>query len=206
MSTSSSSKSRIAESPNLKYSDLKTSKEALIITATESENNVAWEGVLTCTCGRPYILLKVDEVQVSKDQELQPIAAYVRCPVHRRVRRIFLPYSRLSEWIGAVANWLFRCNTCGVKARPKRSGVKGHFTGVLLECPTHGINDNKRILWSPIYTSAKAVNEIHMAESLPLQDLFDESDEKSALICPRCQTENDADARFCAYCGTQFHL
>ncbi len=134
------------------------------------------------------------------------MAAYVRCPVHRRVRRIFLPYSRLSEWIGPAGNRLFRCNICGEPAQPKRSGIKGHFTVVLLECPTHGVKDNKRILWSPIYTSAKAVNEIHMAESLPLQDLFDEPEEDSALICPRCQTENDEDARFCAYCGIQFDL
>jgi len=68
------------------------------------------------------------------------------------------------------------------------------------------VNDNKRILWSPIYTAAKAVNEIHMAETLPLQDLFEEPEGESALICPRCQTENDEDSRFCAYCGAQLNL
>ncbi|MFX1565174.1 MAG: zinc ribbon domain-containing protein [Promethearchaeota archaeon] len=122
------------------------------------------------------------------------------------MRRIFLPYSRLSEWIAAVGNRFFRCNICGEPAQPKRSGIKGHFTVVLLECPTHGVKDNKRILWSPIYTSAKAVNEIHMTESLPLQDLFEEPEEDTVLICPSCKTENDADARFCAYCGAQFDL
>ena len=206
MNISSSFNSLPEESPNLKYSNLKTSKEEIIITDSESETDIAWEGALTCPCGRPYILLKIDEVQVSKNKELQPLAAYVHCPVHRRVRRIYLPYSRLSEWIGAAGNRFFRCNICGEPAQPKRSGVKGHFTVVLLECPTHGVKDNKRILWSPIYTSAKAVNEINIAEALPLEDLFEEPGEESALICPRCQTENDEDARFCAYCGAQFNL
>jgi hypothetical protein len=206
MNTFSSSKSLNDKALNLKYSDSRTSKEEPIITGTESETTIAWEGALTCPCGRPYILLKVDEVQISKNKELQPLAAYVRCPIHRRVRRIFLPYSRLSEWISAVGNRFFRCNICGEPAQPKKSGIKGHFTVVLLECPTHGIQDNKRILWSPIYSSAKAVNEIQITEALPLQDLFEEPEGESALICPRCQTENDEDARFCAYCGAQLNL
>ncbi len=134
------------------------------------------------------------------------MAAYVRCPIHRRVRRLFLPYSRLSEWVGAAGNRLFRCNTCGALAQPKKSGLKGHFTVVLLDCPTHGVKDNKRILWSPIYTAAKAVAEIQLAEESTLPELFDEPDEGTSLICPRCHTENDEDARFCAYCGTQFDL
>ena len=168
---------------------------------------MAWKGALTCTCGRPYILLKVDEVQTSKQKEMEPIAAYVRCPIHRRVRRVFLPYSRLTEWISAVSNRLFRCNLCGAPAKPKKAAMKGHFTVVLLNCPTHGVKDNKRILWTPIYTSAKAVNEIQLAEASPLEDIFDETDVGSeGLVCPRCQTENDEDARFCAYCGLKFDL
>ncbi|MDO8123012.1 MAG: zinc ribbon domain-containing protein [Candidatus Hermodarchaeota archaeon] len=135
------------------------------------------------------------------------MAAYVRCPVHRRVRRLFLPYSRLTEWIGAAGNRLFRCNTCGNPAQPKKAGIKGHFTVVLLDCPTHGTKDNKRILWSPIYTSAKAINEIHLTETSPMQEIFDDTDETApSILCPRCQTENDEDARFCAYCGIQFDI
>lgn len=135
------------------------------------------------------------------------MAAYVRCPVHRRVRRLFLPYSRLTEWISAAGNRLFRCNTCGNPAQPKKAGIKGHFTVVLLDCPTHGTKDNKRILWSPIYTSAKAINEIKLTETSPMQEIFDDTDEPTpSILCPRCQTENDEDARFCAYCGTQFDI
>ncbi|MFW9830498.1 MAG: zinc ribbon domain-containing protein [Candidatus Thorarchaeota archaeon] len=144
---------------------------------------------------------------MSKNKELQPLAAYVRCPVHRRVRRLFLPYSRLTEWIGAAGNRLFRCNICGEPAQPKRAGIKGHFTVVLLDCSKHGTKDNKRVLWSPIYTSAKAVNEIQLLEASPLEAIFEDAeDDTSGLICPRCKTENDEDARFCAYCGMQFEL
>jgi rRNA maturation endonuclease Nob1 len=40
-----------------------------------------------------------------------------------------------------------------------------------------------------------------------MQEIFDDTDETTpAIICPRCQTENDEDARFCAYCGAQFDL
>lgn len=163
---------------------------------------IAWEGALTCPCRRPYILLKVDEILVTKNRELQPLAVYVRCPVHRRVRRLFLPYSQLAEWIGAVANRFFRCNTCGAPSKLAKVGVKGHFSVVLLSCPVHGTNDNKRVLWSPIYTSARAVQEIQLTEASPVEELFDEGEETGvALTCPRCGTENDRDARFCAYCG-----
>ncbi len=143
---------------------------------------------------------------MSKNKELQPLAAYVRCPIHRRVRRLFLPYSRLTEWISAAGNRLFRCNFCGEPAKPKTAAIKGHFTVVLIDCPTHGTKENKRILWSPIYTSAKAIHEIQLAESSPLPEIFDTEDIPSAIICPQCKTENDEDARFCAYCGTQFDL
>jgi len=162
----------------------------------------AWEGALTCPCGRPYILLKVDEARLTRDKELQPLAVYVRCPVHRRVRRLLLPYSRMSEWIGAVADRLFRCNTCGAPAHPQKVAIKGHWTVVLLECPTHGTRDNKRALWSPIYTAAKAVWEIRLAEALPAAELLGEGGEPALpSVCPHCGTENDPDARFCAYCG-----
>ncbi|MFX0170143.1 MAG: zinc ribbon domain-containing protein [Candidatus Hodarchaeota archaeon] len=78
---------------------------------------------------------------------------------------------------------------------------------VLLNCPVHGVQDNKRILWTPIYTSAKAVNEIQLTETSILEDIFEDTDATSTtLICPHCKTENDEDARFCAYCGAQFDL
>ena len=171
---------------------------------TELDSDVVWEGALTCPCGRPYIVLKVDELQVTKNRELQALATYVRCPVHRRVRRLFLPYSRLTEWIGAVGDRLFRCNACGERAHLQRAGVRGHFSVILLDCPLHGNKDNKRILWSPIYTSAKAIQEIHLTEDSPITDVFDESlDSEPTLICTKCQTENDSDARFCAYCGAR---
>ncbi len=163
-------------------------------------SDIAWQGALTCPCGRPYILLKIDEVVVSKNKELQPLATYVRCPVHRRVRRLFLPYSRLTEWIGAVADRVFRCNHCGEPAEPRKAATKGHFSIVLIDCPDHGVDDNKRILWSPIYTAAKAVQEIKLVETPELEVLLDE-DEDILPICPKCGTENDADARYCAYCG-----
>lgn len=168
----------------------------------DPDSDTAWLGALTCPCGRPYILLKVDELQITKNRELQPLATYVRCPVHRRVRRLLLPYSRLTEWIGAAANRLFRCNSCGEPAKPKKIAIKGHFTIVLLECPLHGSEDNKRILWSPIYSSAKAIQEIHLAEAPPITSLLDDTEESIELpICPECGTENDSDARYCAYCG-----
>ena len=152
-------------------------------------------------------MLKVDEVQVSKNRELQPLAAYVRCPIHRRVRRLFLPYSRLTEWIGAVGNRFFRCNICGKPAQPKKAALKGHFTVVLLECPIHGTQDNKRVLWSPVYTSAKAITEIKLTEATSLQEIFDAAENDThQIICPKCQTENDEDARFCSYCGTKFNF
>jgi hypothetical protein len=177
------------------------------MTSNDVDTDIAWEGALTCPCGRPYILLKIDELQVTKKTELQPLATYVRCPVHRRVKRLFLPYSRLSEWIGAVGNRLFRCNICGESAEPQKAAIKGHFTVILLHCPIHGTKDNKRALWSPIYTSAKAVHEIHLTEMSPMPELFDEEEESiSSIICPKCHTENDADARYCAYCGAQFDI
>ena len=170
--------------------------------ATGVDGGVAWEGALTCPCGRPYILLKVDEVLVTKNRELQPLAVYVRCPVHRRVRRLFLPYSQLAEWIGAVASRLFRCNTCGAQSKLAKVGVKGHFSVLLLSCPVHGTSDNKRVLWSPIYTSARAVQEIQLTEASPVEELFEEGEESDSVpTCPHCGTENDRDARFCAYCG-----
>lgn len=172
------------------------------MSGSDEESDIAWQGALTCPCGQPYILLKIDEIQVTKNRELQPLATYVRCPVHRRVRRLFLPYSRLTEWIGPVANRLFRCNTCGEPAKPQKAAIKGHFTIVLLECPLHGTADNKRILWSPIYTSAKAVQEIHLIETPIIGSLLEEDEESPRLpICPSCGTENDLDARYCAYCG-----
>lgn len=177
------------------------------MTAGETNSDLAWEGALTCPCGRPYILLKVDELLVTKKKELQPLATYVRCPVHRRVRRLFLPYSRLTEWVGAVGDRLFRCNTCGEPAHPKKAAIKGHFTVVLIDCQVHGIEDNKRILWSPIYTSAKAIHEIQLAEASPTPELFEETeDAQTSIICPQCKTENDNDARYCAYCGALLAL
>lgn len=168
------------------------------MTSSDVDSETAWEGALTCPCGRPYIILKVDEVLVTKSHELQPLATYVRCPVHRRVRRIFLPYSRLSEWIGPVSDRLFRCNTCGKSSQLKKIAIKGHFTAILLNCPVHGTKDNKRTLWSPIFTSAKGIKEIQLAETPPISDLLEEDIRR---LCPRCGTENDSDARFCISCG-----
>ncbi|MFX1473951.1 MAG: hypothetical protein ACFFCO_00525 [Promethearchaeota archaeon] len=171
------------------------------MTADQTVGEAAWEGALTCTCGRPYILLKVDEAQTSKRRELQPLAVYVRCPVHRKATRILLPYSQLSEWIGAAADRLFRCNTCGAPAFPQKVGVKGHWTILLLECPTHGTKDNKRILWTPIYTAARAVQEIAKTETTLEEELFEEEDVFLPRVCPHCYRDNDADARYCAFCG-----
>ena len=175
----------------------------------DEDNSIAltaWEGALTCPCGRPYILLKVEEAYLTKDRELQPLAVYVRCPVHRRVRRLLLPYSRMSEWIGAVADRLFRCNICGAPAQPRRVAIKGHWTVILLECPSHGVRDNKRALWSPIYTAAKAIWEIKLAEKLPMGELLGEEEPVLPSVCHRCGTENDPDARFCAYCGERLEI
>jgi len=168
------------------------------MTTSDTDSSMVWNGALTCPCGRPYILLKINEVLITKSRELQPLATYVRCPVHRRVRRIFLPYSRLSEWIGPVSDRLFRCNTCGSPSQLQKIAIKGHFTAVLLNCPKHGTNDNKRLLWSPIFTAAKGIKEIQLAEKLPISDIFEEDVER---ICPHCGTENDSDAMYCAFCG-----
>lgn len=168
----------------------------------------AWEGVLTCTCGRPYILLKVDEAQTSKRRELQPLAVYVRCRVHRKATRILLPYSQLSEWIGAAADRLFRCNTCGTTAFLQKVGVKGHWTILLLRCPTHGTKDNKRILWTPIFTAARAVQEITRVEETLAEEeaFFEEEETLLPRVCPHCYRDNDSDARYCAFCGQRVDL
>jgi hypothetical protein len=145
----------------------------------------------------------VDEAQTSKRRELQPLAVYVRCPVHRKAKRQLLPYSQLSEWISAVANRLFRCNTCGKPAYPEKIGVKGHWTILLLKCPIHGTKDNKRVLWTPIFTAARAVQEIAKAEETLAEEeaFFEEEDPLLPRVCPHCYRDNDYDARFCAFCG-----
>lgn len=76
----------------------------------------------------------------------------VVCPNDHNRLSIRLPLELRDQWLGQVANQIYRCTICGLQVpNPIRIVREGRWMILFVKCPSHGLRDHKRYIIDTIY-------------------------------------------------------
>ena len=76
----------------------------------------------------------------------------VACPNDQIRQVIRLPLDARDQWMGQVADQIFRCTICGAHVpNPAKIVRSGRWMVLFIECPSHGLKDPKRYILDTVY-------------------------------------------------------
>ena len=94
----------------------------------------------------------------------------VMCPNDHTREAIRLSLESRDQWIGQVADTIFRCCICGVRIpNPSKIVRDGRWMVLIMECPTHGLREAKRYIIDTIYP---VIQNLHQNLGGPLPPTF----------------------------------
>ncbi len=94
----------------------------------------------------------------------------VMCPNDHTREAIRLSLEMRDQWIGQVADNIYRCAICGVRIpNPTRIVRDGRWMVLIMECPTHGLKEAKRYIIDTIYP---VIQNFHQNLGGPLPPTF----------------------------------
>ena len=118
-----------------------------------------------------------------------------KCPKHGS-RSFRVPYLQEEFYIHLLQSAVFRCFKCGQDAKVDQVKIKGPYTLLKCNCPTHGNKLPFQKIWSTVYSkiSSKDYTTPQPAQPPP-------SNENK--FCPICGTQIEGTGRFCGNCGAE---
>jgi len=128
-----------------------------------------------------------------------------KCPNHG-ARSFRVPYLQERYYIDLLRRGVFQCFKCGQEATEDQVKIKGPYTLLKCNCPTHGNKLPFQKIWSSVYSeiSSKGHTTPQSAEAQPTQPQLGQpisSDENK--FCSNCGTQIEGTGRFCGNCGSE---
>jgi hypothetical protein len=94
----------------------------------------------------------------------------VMCPNDHTREAIRLSLEHRDQWIGQVADNIYRCAICGERIpTPSRIVREGRWMVLIMECPTHGLKEAKRYIIDTLYP---VIQNLHQNVGGPLPPTF----------------------------------
>ena len=90
------------------------------------------------------------------------------CPNDHTKKAIRLPVESRDQWIGPVAENMYRCTVCGQRCEPAKIGREGRWIILFMECPTHGMRDARRHVIDTIYPAIEAMHNNPVGAMAPV--------------------------------------
>jgi len=129
-----------------------------------------------------------------------------RCPIHGG-RSFNIPTMQKDLFLPYIKDSIFRCYKCGQEAKVDFLKVKGPWTLIKCDCPTHGKNLPTQKIWTSIYNEISAPSLQEPAtpplESVETQTEAEPSPSEEKKFCPNCGEPITGEENFCGACGSK---
>ncbi|MFX1494075.1 MAG: zinc-ribbon domain-containing protein [Promethearchaeota archaeon] len=125
-----------------------------------------------------------------------------RCPIHGG-RKYAVPLMQKDDFMPYIRDAIFRCYKCGEEATVDYVKVKGPWSLIRCNCPTHRNKLPFYKIWSSIYNeiSSEGLEVQPPMEPRPTEQEPTIGEQKE--FCPHCGTPLRGIEKFCGSCGAE---